>query len=91
MKEFRYIGSHAAELEGGRPLAPGEYTGSINERAAGNKALIDAGALLPVPDGTSARVSALNDAAERKGEALTEEEWNLDGKKLSNLAQEGVS
>jgi hypothetical protein len=91
MKEYRYIDSHAAELEGGRPLAPGDYTGPINERAPGNKVLIDAGSLIPVPDGTNARVASLNAAAERKGESLTEEEWNLDNKKLDTISKEGVS
>lgn len=94
MKEFRYIGLHADELEGGRPVAPGEYTGSINERARQNKMLIDAGLLLPVEDGTTERVALLDAAATKKGEPLTDEEWTLDHKKLSALAsdeEKGVS
>jgi hypothetical protein len=75
MKEFRYIGTHADELEGGRPLAPGDYTGPINEKAKKNKQLIDEGHLIPIEDGTTARVEALDLAAMNKGEPLTTDEW----------------
>lgn len=30
MKEYRFVGSHADELDGGRPIAPGDFTGPIN-------------------------------------------------------------
>jgi hypothetical protein len=85
MKEFRYIGLHAGELEGGRPLAPGEYTGPISERAPHNTALIDAGHLLPVEDGTADRVAQIDAATERKGEPLTDEEHNYSKTKLATV------
>lgn len=76
MKEFRFVGTHADELEGGRPLAPGEYTGPINERAAKNKSMIDSNVLIEVEDGTADKVAAIDAATERKGEPLSDEEWN---------------
>jgi hypothetical protein len=83
MKEFRFVGVHADELEGGRPVAPGEYTGPINERATQNKAHIDAGNLFPVEDGTAARVAAIDAAATKRLEdgdpSLTDEEWDKIG------------
>lgn len=80
MKEFRYTGLHADELDGGRPLAPGDYTGPISERSPKNKSMIADGVLLPVEDGTYDKVEAINTAATAKMEMgdghLTAEEWN---------------
>lgn len=57
MKEYRFIGSHAEELDGGRPIAPGDYTGPIEANAdenPKNAALVEEGLLIeataPEPD-----------------------------------------
>lgn len=63
MKEFRFIGSHADELDDGRPLEPGMYTGPIDERAAKNDQLIESGVLIPVPKGTADKAEKANAAA----------------------------
>lgn len=86
MKEYRYIGSHAVELEGGRPLAPGEYTGPIEEKATHNAILIEDGMLVEVDKGTADRVDLLNAAALGKGGPLTADEWNAPKTKLMSLA-----
>lgn len=57
MTEFRYIGSHAEELEGGRPIEPGEFTGDIDPDLAKNKQLIDDELLLEVSKGTTQKVA----------------------------------
>jgi hypothetical protein len=44
--EFRYVGDHADELDGGRPIGPGEYTGPIDADAPKNKQMIDDGLLI---------------------------------------------
>lgn len=79
MKEFRFVGTHADELDGGRPLAPGDYTGPISSTSTKNKSMIADGVLLPVEDGTFDKVEAINTAATAKmeisGEHLTIEEW----------------
>lgn len=63
MKEFKFIGQHPDELEGGRVVEPGEYTGPINERAKQNKRLINDELLIEVPDGTAQEVADANEAA----------------------------
>jgi hypothetical protein len=91
MKEFRFVGVHADELDGGRPLAPGDYTGPISERTPKNKSMIADGTLLPVEDGTFDRVEAINTAATAKAEmgegALTDEEWQEAGDSVAALAK----
>lgn len=54
MKEFRFVGNHPDELDGGRPIEPGEFTGpiDISEESPKNKQLSDDGLLLEVSDGT---------------------------------------
>lgn len=80
MEEFKFVGSHADELENGRPIEPGEYTGPINERAKKNKQLIDEGMLLPVEAGTAKAVAELNAAAAPSvGEADGEDDDEKEG------------
>lgn len=90
MKEFRFVGVHADELDGGRPLAPGDYTGPINERSTKNKSMIADGTLLPVEDGTYDRVEAINTAATAKMEMgdghLTDEEWREAAASVDEIA-----
>lgn len=50
MREFRFVGTHADELEGGRPISPGEFTGPIDPEETRNKQLIDEGLLIPLGD-----------------------------------------
>lgn len=52
MKEYRFVGSHADELEGGRPIEPGEFTGPIDASEAKNHQLVEDGLLIEVSDGT---------------------------------------
>jgi hypothetical protein len=51
MDEFRYVGPTPTELEGGRPIEPGEFTGAIDvsDEAPANKTLFDEGRLIRVP------------------------------------------
>lgn len=63
MKEYKYIGLHADELEGGVPVAPGDYTGPISNRGH-NNTLIKEGLLVEVPDGTTEEVARINAATE---------------------------
>jgi len=53
MSNFRYIGASATDLDGGRPLAPGDFTGDIDvsEDSPKNKHLLDDGLLIEAPDG----------------------------------------
>lgn len=74
-REYRYVGSHADELEGGRPIAPGEYTGPINISEGKNAQMADDGLLIQVEDGTTAAVAAIDEATTEKGDHLTHEEW----------------
>lgn len=91
MKEFRFVGVHADELDGGRPLAPGDYTGPINERSTKNRSMIADGTLIPVEDGTYDSVEAINTAATAKMEMgeghLTNEEWREAGASVAELAK----
>lgn len=57
MKEFRFIGDHAETLDNGRPVGPGEYTGSINEKASKNAQLIRDGVLIEVPMGAAEMIA----------------------------------
>jgi len=52
MKEFRFVGSHPDELDGGRPIEPGEFTGPIDTDLPKNKQLLEDELLLDVPNGT---------------------------------------
>lgn len=45
-KEYRYIGDHVGDLEGGRQVEPGEFTGPIDPEAPQNAQLIEEGLLL---------------------------------------------
>lgn len=72
MKEYRFIGNHAEELEGGRPIEPGEYTGLIKLEAH-NLDLFNDGLLLEVPKGT-----APEGQGALTGDALNERARELD-------------
>lgn len=78
MKEYRFVGVHADELEGGRPLAPGEYTGAIDasNKSPKNHLMVEEGLLIEVENGTAEKVAAIDAATLRKGDHLTDEEWN---------------
>jgi len=71
MNDFRYVGSTPTDLEGGRPIAPGEFTGEIDvtEEAPKNKMLLDEGLLVPAP--SEAERETLAQKAEK---AQTQEE-----------------
>lgn len=66
MTEFKYVGRHADELDGGRPIAPGEYTGPIElgEEGSHNSNLAEAGLLIEVEDGTAEAVQKADEAAQ---------------------------
>jgi hypothetical protein len=68
VKEFRYIGSHAETLENGRPIASGDYTGAINEKAKKTRQLVDDGLLIEVPDGTAEAAQKADEAARAQAE-----------------------
>jgi hypothetical protein len=51
LKEFRYVGNHVGDLEGGRQVAPGEFTGPIDPEAVQNAQLIDDNHLIAVDAG----------------------------------------
>ena len=53
LKEYRFIGGHADELEGGRPVEPGEFTGPIDGDLTQNAHLIEEGVLIEVPKGAA--------------------------------------
>jgi hypothetical protein len=78
LKEYRYIGRHAEELDGGRQLAPGDYTGGIEtEKGSHNADLLDEGLLIEVPEGTTekqARVESATHARQVQLERQAEEE-----------------
>jgi hypothetical protein len=46
---WRFIGSHPDELEGGMPIEPGQFIGTLDTSASRNKQLIDDGLLIEVP------------------------------------------
>jgi hypothetical protein len=54
LKQYRFIGDHAESLDGGRPVAPGEYTGPIDPTQPHNAQMIEQGLLIegspPDPD-----------------------------------------
>lgn len=83
MKEFRYVGTHVGDLEGGRQVEPGEFTGPIDPEAPQNASLISEELLLEVADGTYKEVTG-EDPPEPvsdpilKGEALDERARELD-------------
>lgn len=60
MDEYRFVGSHPDELDGGRPLAPGEFTGPIEiiddpeheDHTPKNAHLLADGYLIQVPSGS---------------------------------------
>lgn len=52
MTQYRFIGSHPDELEGGRPIEPGEFTGEIDPDAPQNARLIEDGLLIEGKDNT---------------------------------------
>lgn len=49
MKEFRYVGHTPTDLDGGRPIEPGEFTGPIDEELPQNKRMIEEGLLIEAP------------------------------------------
>lgn len=67
-KEYKFIGLHADELEGGVPVAPGDYTGPISNEGH-NATLINEGLLVEVPNGTAGKVAEANAAAAGDGES----------------------
>jgi hypothetical protein len=68
MSEFRYVGIHSDELDGGRPLEPGEFTGPIDADLPQNKRLIDDGLLIAVDDGAYDKVRKQDEKAEAKAD-----------------------
>lgn len=74
MSEYRYVGSHADELDGGRPLAPGDFTGPIDADLPKNKQLLDDELLIEVPDGSldAARKAEGAETSPDNGENLQE-------------------
>jgi hypothetical protein len=88
VEEFRFTGSHADELEGGRPIEPGEFTGPIDSSQPKNKSLIDDGLLVSVPGGTFQREygSKAPEAPKRlTGDALTKRAEELDIENRSKM------
>jgi hypothetical protein len=73
--EFRYVGSHADELDGGRPIGPGEFTGPIDPDAPKNKQMIDDGLLVeskaPSEDTVNASVPEERSVSEEQTQAET--------------------
>lgn len=65
-KEYKFIGTHADELDGGRPIAPGDYLGPIDVSEGHNKDLHDSGVMIEVPDGTAEAVAKIEEAAASK-------------------------
>lgn len=59
LKEFRYTGSHAGSLEGGRAVEPGEFTGPIDPDLPTHAQMIEDGQLIegsaPKPDKSKKR------------------------------------
>lgn len=85
MKEFRFVGSHPDELDGGRPIEPGEFTGPIDPELPKNEQLLADELLLSVPDGTYEESTGgpPPEAPELlKGEALNKRasELNIEGR-----------
>jgi hypothetical protein len=79
MKEYRFIGDHAEELDGGRPIAPGDFTGLIDvEEGTHNGNLLLDGLLLEVPKGS----------ADKQAKAQAEADEVLAGEALQSRAQE---
>lgn len=72
LKEYRFIGSHADELEGGRPIEPGEFTGPIDGDLTQNAHLIEQGVLIEVPKGAAK-------TADKAKPAATDDETEGDG------------
>lgn len=68
MDEYRFIGTHADELESGRPLEPGEFTGPIEvtEEHPKNKQLLDDGLLIKI-EGKSKLPPKKNDDDNKEG------------------------
>lgn len=50
MDEYRFVGSHPDELDGGRPIEPGEFTGPIevDDDHPQNQRLLEDGLLLKI-------------------------------------------
>jgi hypothetical protein len=93
VKEFRFIGQAADQLDNGRPVEPGDYTGPINAKAPQNARLIREGQLLEVPDGTAEahlagdteRVSELTAHIRNLGEDTEPESETNDSEEGDNL------
>lgn len=51
MDQFRYVGATPTDLDGGRPIGPGDFTGPIDvsEECPKNKQLLDDGLLILLP------------------------------------------
>lgn len=62
--EFRFIGSHAESLDGGRMIEPGGFTGPIDvsDESPHNQQLLEQGLLVEVPDGTHAEYEPEEDS-----------------------------
>jgi hypothetical protein len=98
MDEFRFVGSTPTELEGGRPIEPGEFTGPIDvsEKAPANKTLLDEGMLLKVSSETAEQQAAREkqeaEAKEKQEEeqaAAANAEAQASGDKTAGKAGEG--
>ncbi len=73
MNDFRYVGSTPTDLEGGRPIAPGEFTGEIDvsEAAPKNQMLLEEGLLIEAPDEATREASAKKAAVVEGSEDLS--------------------
>lgn len=72
MDEYRFVGSHPDELDGGRPIEPGEFTGPIEidddpdseTYTPKNAHLLEDGYLIQVENGSAAKAQKAAEAEE---------------------------
>lgn len=93
MKEYRFVGSHPDELDGGRPIEPGEFVGPIEINddpdsegyTPKNLHLLEDGNLIEVPEGTAAKVQK---QAEAEAPPVPDDDGQLRGESLDRRAAE---
>lgn len=85
-REYRYIGKSPTDLDGGRPIGPGEYTGPImvDEEHPKNQQLFDEGQLIPLESESEIAARKQKETAEQEQEArLTGDALDARAKELS--------
>lgn len=80
MDEFRFVGSTPTELEGGRPIEPGEFTGPIDvsDENPANKVLLDEGMLIKVSSESDADKAAREKKEAEEAEAAAKAQADAD-------------